>query len=125
MPPSISAATAPLRKRAVTDAELLEQIRAIHDESRGTYGAPRMHKELLHRHVAVGKRKVTKLMRQAGLEGRCKKRWRTTTIADPGAEAARDLIQRHFSPGPEFDRRYVGDITYIASAWIPAIVATA
>ena len=54
-------------------------------------------------------------MRQAGLEGRCKKRWRKTTVADPAAEAARDLIQRHFGPCDELDRRYVGDITYIAT----------
>ncbi len=103
-------------RREVTDAELLELIRAIHKESNGTYGAPRIHKELLHRHIACGKRKVTRLMRQAGLEGRCKKRWRKTTVADPDAEAARDLIQRHFGPCEEMDRRYVGDITYI-STW--------
>ena len=103
-------------RRQITDAELLEQIRAIHKESNGTYGAPRIHKELLHRHVAAGKRKVTRLMRQAGLEGRCKKRWHTTTIADPDAEAAKDHIQRHFGPCQEMDRRYVGDITYI-STW--------
>ena len=101
--------------REVSDAELLEKIIAIHKESKGTYGAPRVHKELLHRHVACGKRRVTRLMRQAGLEGRCKKRWRTTTVADPDAEAARDLIQRHFGPCAEMDRRYVGDITYIAT----------
>ena len=105
----------PLDAAEITDAELLEQISAIHTESKGTYGAPRIHKELLHRHVACGKRKVTRLMRQAGLEGRCKKRWRTTTVADPDAEAARDLIQRHFGPCEEMDRRYVGDITYIAT----------
>ena len=87
----------------VTDAELLELIRAIHKESNGTYGAPRIHEELLHRHIACGKRKVTRLMRAAGLEGRCKKRWRTTTVADPDAEAARDLIQRHFGPCEEMD----------------------
>ncbi len=103
-------------RRDVTDAELLEQIRTIHSESNGTYGAPRMHRELLHRHVAAGKRKVTRLMRQAGLEGRCKKRWRKTTVADPDAEAAKDLIGRHFGPCEEMDRRYVGDITYI-STW--------
>ena len=102
-------------QREVADAELLEQISAIHAESKGTYGAPRIHKELLHRHVACGKRKVTRLMRQAGLEGRCKKRWRKTTVADPDAELARDLIQRHFGPCEEMDRRYVGDITYIAT----------
>lgn len=101
--------------REVKDAELLEKIIAIHKESKGTYGAPRVHKELLHRHVACSKRKVTRLMRQAGLEGRCKKRWRTTTVADPDAEAARDLVQHHFGPCTEMDRRYVGDITYIAT----------
>ena len=37
-------------------------------------------------------------MRMQGLEGRCKKRWRKTTIADPAAEAALDLVQRHFGP---------------------------
>ncbi len=65
--------------RTLNDAELIEKITAIHAESKGTYGAPRIHKEFLHRHVACGKRKVTRLMRQAGLEGRCKKRWRKTT----------------------------------------------
>ena len=54
-------------------------------------------------------------MHRAGLEGRCKKRWRKTTVADPAAEAARDLIQRHFGPCAQIDRRYVGDITYIAT----------
>jgi transposase InsO family protein len=102
-------------EREVTDAALLEKIIAIFKESKGTYGAPRIHKELLHRHVACGKRRVTKLMRQAGLEGRCKKRWRRTTVPDPQAELARDLIQRHFGPSEEIDRRYVGDITYIAT----------
>jgi transposase InsO family protein len=102
--------------RNVTDADLLEKIRAIHTESKGTYGAPRVHKELLHRHVPCGKRRVTRLMRAAGLEGRCKRRWRTTTVADPDAAAALDLIQRHFGPCLEMDRRYVGDITYL-STW--------
>jgi putative transposase len=102
-------------KRAITDAALLEQITAIHKESDSTYGSPRVHKELLHRHVPCGRRRVTRLMRQAGLEGRCKKRWQKTTIPDPAAERARDLIQRHFGAAQEFDRRYVGDITYIAT----------
>ena len=99
--------------RQVGDAELTNQIKAIHDESKGTYGAPRVHQALRQRQVACGKRRVTRLMRIAGLEGRCKKRWRTTTVADPEAEAARDLIQRHFGPCDQLDRRYVGDITYI------------
>jgi putative transposase len=102
-------------KRAVTDVELTEKIKAIHAESKGTYGSPRIHRELGHRGVICGRRKVTRLMRTAGLEGRCKKRWRKTTVADPEAEAAKDLIQRQFGPCVEVDRRYVGDITYVAT----------
>src|SRR5664280_1059179 len=101
--------------RSVTDATLTEQIKAIHDESKGTYGSPRVHQELGHRQVTCGRRRVTRLMRLAGLEGRCKKRWRKTTVADPEAEATKDLIQRQFGPCEEIDRRYVGDITYIAT----------
>ena len=114
-PPTTSARTADPSDRARTDAELTEQIQAIHAESKGTYGSPRVHRELGYRGVDCGRRRVTRLMRLAGLEGRCKKRWRKTTVADPEAEAAKDLIQRHFGPCQEIDRRYVGDITYIAT----------
>jgi putative transposase len=103
-------------RRSVTDAELLKQIRAIHDESKASYGAPRIHKELRARQVRCGKHRVERLMRLAGLEGRCKKRFKKTTVVDPAAERAKDLIQRHFGPCEELNRRYVGDITYI-STW--------
>ncbi len=101
--------------RAVTDAELTEQITAIHTESKGTYGSPRVHRALRKRGVGCGQGRVCRLMRQAGLEGRCTKRWRKTTVADPEAEHALDLIRRQFGPGAEIDRRYVGDITYLAT----------
>ena len=103
-------------QRTLTDATLLEQIREVHDESKGTYGSPRIHQELAHRDVVCGKNRVARLMRVNGLEGRCKKRYRRTTTPDPSAELARDLIQREFTPGPQINRRYVGDITYI-STW--------
>jgi putative transposase len=102
--------------REASDAELVEQIRRIHDDSDGTYGVPRVHHELGQRGVVCGRRRVRRLMRIHGLEGRCKKRWRKTTIQDPAAEAeALDLIGRHFGPGEVLDARYVGDITYIAT----------
>ena len=102
--------------RDLTDAELLAQIREIHSESDGTYGSPRVWKELAQqRGVHVGKRRVTRLMRQNGLEGRCKRRWRRTTIQDPDTFAAElDLIQRHFGPCEVLDARYCGDITGVA-----------
>ncbi len=99
--------------REVADAELTEKIIAVHTESKGTYGSPRVHQELVKRGVPCGRRRVRRLMHRAGLEGRCKKRWRKTTVPDPAAERAKDLMQRHFGPCTELDRRYVGDITYI------------
>jgi putative transposase len=100
-------------RREIDDAELLANIKAIHSTSRGTYGSPRVHAELRREGVACGRRRVRRLMRQVWLEGRHKKRWRKTTIPDPAAERAKDLIERHFGPCEELDRRYVGDITYI------------
>jgi putative transposase len=89
------------------------KIASIHKESEGTYGSPRVHQVLRRQGAGCGKRRVARLMRAAGLEGRRKKRWRVTTIADPAAQAARDLIGRDFAPRPGTDRRYAGDITYI------------
>ncbi len=99
--------------RELDDAQLVEKITAVHAESKGTYGSPRVHRELVKRGVTCGRRRVRRLMRRAGLEGRCKKHWRRTTVPDPAAERAKDLIQRHFGPCTELDRRYVGDITYV------------
>ena len=102
--------------REVSDAELAAKIKQVWVDSDGTYGSPRVHRELLARDVVCGRRRVRRLMRIHGLEGRCKKRWRKTTIADPAAETeALDLLQRHFGPGEILDAAYVGDITYIAT----------
>jgi transposase InsO family protein len=98
--------------RDVSDAELVEKIRQVHDESDGSYGSPRVHHELLARGVACGRRRVRRLMVREGLEGRCKKRWRKTTIQDPAAQAeALDLIQRHFGPSEVESQRVVYELS--------------
>jgi putative transposase len=102
--------------RALSDATLTARITTIHTESKGTYGVPRVHQALRKQGVACGARRVRRLMRLAGLEGRCKKRFRTTTVADPDFESALDLIRRAFGTDHATDRRYVGDITYV-STW--------
>jgi transposase InsO family protein len=99
--------------REVADAELFERIQEIYDESRGTYGWPRVHRALRDEGVHVGRQRVARLMRQRGLIGRCRRRWTKTTISDPQVVAV-DLLKRSFGPGTvELDRIYVGDITYI------------
>jgi transposase InsO family protein len=102
--------------REVADAELGDRLVALHAESKGTYGAPRLHAGVRRDGVRCSRKRVARIMRQRGLAGRCRKRWRTTTIADPNADSkAVDLIRRHFGPTVELDRRWVGDITYIAT----------
>ena len=89
-PPTTSAATALLRARAITDAELHRADPRHPQRIPGHLWRPRgSTRSFSIASIACGKRKVTRLMREAGLEGRCKKRWRTTTVADPDAEAAR------------------------------------
>lgn len=100
--------------RALGDGEALDAIRKVHAEPDGTYGAPRVHHELLARQIFCGRRRVRRLMRVGCLEGRCKKRWPKTTIQDPAAQAEPlDLIRRAFGPCTVLDARYVGNITYL------------
>jgi transposase InsO family protein len=100
-------------ERAQSDAELVERITRIHQRSRRTYGAPRVHAELIDAGVHVGRKRVARLMVAAGLVGRCKRRTKATTIA--GAEArAINIINRVFGPGHwQLDRAWCGDITYV------------
>jgi len=99
--------------RAVADDELGERIEVICDDSRGTYGWPRVWKQLRDDGIHVGRKRVARIMRQRGLIGRCRRKWTKTTISDP-AVAAVDLLKRAFGPGTvEVDRVYVSDITYI------------
>ena len=99
--------------RELTDAWLTEKIREIHIANRGVYGARRIHAELRMAHeVRVGKKRVARLMRQAGISGLVpKKRWRTT-IRVPGVRVVDDLVQRQFQPGAP-NVMWFTDITYL------------
>jgi transposase InsO family protein len=98
-------------RRAQANAVLTEQIRAVHEHSRRTYGAPRIHAELQAGKQRVSRKRVARLMRQAGLVGRQPRRFRRTTVADPKVQLD-DLVQRNFSASAP-DQKWFGDITYI------------
>lgn len=99
--------------RQLADEQLGQRIRAIFDDSAGTYGWPRVHRALRRQGVHVGRARVARIMRQLGLIGRCRRRSTRTTISDPEAQAA-DLLKRKFGPGTvELDCVWVGDITYL------------
>jgi len=101
-------------RRGRQDADLAAKIQAVHEESRGRYGAPRVHAELRRRGQRHGRKRVARLMREAGIAGLAARRWKKTTIADPAAAARADRIRRDFTADAcRLDSRWCGDITYI------------
>lgn len=102
----------PRSRRAESDEELLERIRSVHERSHGTYGAPRIRAELAASGISVGRKRVARLMREAGLQGVSRRRWATTTVRDKKVRPAPDLVERDFSAEGR-DRLWVADITYI------------
>ena len=98
------------RERA--DRVLRDRIVDIHSRSRGTYGAPRIWAELSFEGVAVGRKRVARLMRQARIQGIHRRRKVSTTRRSTTDAAAPDLVCRQFTAdGP--NRIWVADITYI------------
>lgn len=99
--------------RQAADAKLADRIRAVHQESDGTYGAPRITAELREtRGEAVNHKRVARIMRASGIEGVRLRRRHRTTVPDPAAVKAPDLIGRDFS-AEKTNTKYVGDITYL------------
>ena len=98
--------------RELNDRQLDERIEAIHRRSRHTYGARRVHAELAHEGVRVGRKRVERLMRRAALSGLVRRRRGRTTVRVPGVRCAPDLVERDFQPSAP-DRLWVADITYV------------
>lgn len=95
------------------DLPLRTRIRAIHAESRGTYGTPRVTRQLRRQGLTVNRKRVVRLMRQEGLAGVPKRRFRVqTTQADPAARKAANLLNRQFTADAP-DTTWVADITYL------------
>jgi len=102
----------PVSNRARVDTALSERIRAIHTRSRGSYGAPRIHAEMVAEQITVGRKRVARLMRRAHLRGVSRRKWTKTTVRDRHAPPAPDLVKRAFTAeGP--NRLWVADITYV------------
>jgi len=102
-------------ERTQADQVLSKRIREIHEKSKGTYGAPRIHAELADvDELHVGRKRVARLMRADGLRGVSRRKAPHTTQRKPGARPAPDLVQRDFSASAP-NRLWVADITYIAT----------
>jgi putative transposase len=106
----------PPSAHAQADAMLLKAVRTVHASSRQTYGSPRIHAELQARGDKHARKRIARLMRQAGLVGASHRRsGPATTQRDKDAKPAPDLVDRDFTaPGP--NRLWVADITYVPTA---------
>jgi transposase InsO family protein len=102
----------PPSARAVRDGELKELIMRVHAENFGVYGARKVWREL-HRHGQVVARcTVERLMRELGLAGAVRGKKVRTTVPDPTAERAPDLVKRQFVASAP-NRCWVADFTYV------------
>ena len=105
--------------RARQDEVLRALITTIYEQSRGTYGSPRIHEDVREGGWKCGRQRIVRLMREAGLRARTRLRWHPqTTNSKHGYGVPDNVLQRRFSVtevgGP--DRVWCGDITYVRTA---------
>ncbi len=103
----------PPSARAIADQVLTEQICTAFEDNRKVYGSPRIHAELTDAGVHVGRKRIARLMRQAGIVG-CHRRKRSFSITkqNPKAQAAPDLVDRKFV-ATRPNQLWVADVTYV------------
>jgi len=107
------------------DRSLTTRIQVIHGESRQTYGSPRVHRELRTQGTEISRKRVERLMREAGIRVRPQARFVVTTDSDHDLPVAPNLLQQDFSAAAP-DQRWVTDITYVPTGegwlYVAAIV---
>ncbi len=100
------------RARGQEDARLTTEMHRTHVLARGTYGAPRVQAELVATGTRVSRKRLAGLMRTAGLRGVSWRKRMVTTVLEPNARPAPDLVQRQFTAAGR-DQLWDPDITYI------------
>ncbi len=104
----------PESSRTQSEGALMTEVRRVHQDSKGVYGSPRVHAELVANGIRVGRHKVARLMRLQRLRRCPKRRFRVTTQRDPRHSVAKNLLKRNFSTDAP-NRRWAADITYIST----------
>ena len=99
-------------RRFLSDEALLVHIKAVHRQSRGSYGWPRIWRELRNDGMRVGKQRLQTLMQIHGIRAKGKKRFKVTTDSNHDLPIAPNLLNRQFTVAAR-DKVWVGDITYI------------
>lgn len=99
-------------QRAREDTRLTEQIRVVHQASRETYGAPRVHAELREAGIRVGRKRIARLMKENSIRGVSRRRGFKTTVRGRERHGIPDLVDRNFAAS-EPNTLWVADITYV------------
>jgi putative transposase len=100
----------PESERAKEDRRLAVLIREAHERGRRCYGSPRVHRELVAQGIGIGRKRVIRLMRQEGLVGRRRRRFKATTDSKHNRPVAPNILDRQFEAAAP-NRRWVGDTT--------------
>ncbi len=101
--------------RARRDVDLTTHIAVVHQASRGTYGAPRIHAALQQAGERISRKRVARLMDAAALCGRTRRRGRPRSSSDPEAPV-RNVLARAFAPSAALNTAWAADITYVPYA---------
>jgi putative transposase len=104
----------PPSARAVRDAELAPKIQQVFDDNYQVYGVRKLWRQLQRQGERVGRDQVARLMRTLGIAGVLRGKSKRTTVADPAAVRAPDLVNRQFT-ATRPNQLWVSDFTYVAS----------
>ena len=104
--------TRPESQRSRENRALEAKIRVFHAASHGIYGSPKIHQDLIDDGVRCGKNRVARIMREAGIRSRRKKKFKATTNSRHNLPVAANLLDQDFTAKTP-DRVWVGDITYV------------
>ena len=102
----------PESERRRSDRALAEVVSAVHRDSRGTYGSPRVHAELRARGQRVSRKRVARVMGEHGLAARRRRRYVATTDSRHQQPVAPNILERRFTPGQP-NSTWGTDITYV------------
>lgn len=107
----------PAGKKTLAREALVKEVRQVHARSRGIYGSPRVHAELVAQGVAACVNTVAKYMRRAGIRSKVTRRFRVrTTDSGHGLAVAPNRLERRFDEVEAPDRAWCTDITYVPTA---------
>lgn len=102
----------PASARAQQDQRLTQEIQAIHERSRHTYGSPRIHAELQAQGMGCSEKRVARLMHNCGLKARQRRRYQKTTDSQHSLPVAANVLGQQFQV-QQLNQVWAGDITYV------------